>query len=70
MSFLIDVHISTYIQKRLFDRFLEIFENIMTECRISSKIINSPLRVNMKISYFISILYCALSIEISYRVVR
>ncbi|KAH0950241.1 hypothetical protein HN011_009186 [Eciton burchellii] len=39
-----DVHISTYIQKRLFDRFLEIFENIMTECRISSKIINSPLR--------------------------
>ncbi|KAL0122972.1 hypothetical protein PUN28_007554 [Cardiocondyla obscurior] len=39
-----DTQIGLYLQKKLFDRFLQIFEDIMRDCKYSPKLADPPIR--------------------------
>lgn len=49
--FVTDRQIGLFIQKKLFERFIEISENIMKDCKYSTKLANLPINV-----YFILII--------------
>jgi len=44
MAFVTDRQIGLFIQKQLFERFLQIYEDIMRDCKYSSKLADPPIR--------------------------
>jgi len=47
MAFVTDRQIGLFLQMKLFKRFLEVYKDIMKDCKYSSKLANPPIRVNM-----------------------
>jgi len=47
MGFVTDSQIGSFIQKKLFERFLEIYEDIMRDCKYSPKLADPPIRVSI-----------------------
>lgn len=45
--FITDSQIAFFMQKKLFECFLEVLENIVRDCKYSSKLVDPPIRVNI-----------------------
>lgn len=46
MIFVTGIQIAYFLQKKLFEHFLEVFEDVMRDCKYSPKLVDPPIRVS------------------------
>lgn len=56
MIFITDMQIGQYMEKKLYERFFEIYEDVLKECKYPSKFSNIPIRVSINICSIILLL--------------
>jgi len=47
MDFVTDTQIGLFMQKKLFERFLNVYEDIMRDCKYSPKLADPLIRVSI-----------------------